>query len=308
MIDDITVIIRSSNERTEAACYAIIEKQVHFKNIFVLNEKPFYNAVIKGFKVGMEQQKKWTLTVDADLLLKSNAIEEMIRRAGSLKGDLFIYQGYVLDKLFGRCREGGPHLYATRHLDKALRILESQPDSLRPESYTYRIMAEQGYSYHVDTQIYGLHDYEQYNLDIIRKAFFHSKKHDKPKLVKEFLLHWLDNFRDDCDYKMAFLGLTYGLFYNGKLEVDAEFFEKISNKIASVHSIEEKDYLKSNQWNGTFVDRIINDHLKVQGLKGLKKKQLPKRTKPFLRFNLFSRVRRKIGSILSALGKKMSDY
>src|SRR6476619_2803834 len=100
MIDDVKVIIRSSGERTEAACKQIPAKQVRIENISVIHESPFSKAVEATFRLGTEADKKWTLAVDADILLTATAVQDIVKRAEKKSGKTFIYQGCVLDKLF----------------------------------------------------------------------------------------------------------------------------------------------------------------------------------------------------------------
>ena len=112
----VTVVIRSSNERTEAVCKYFAELQVPADSVFIIRERPFRKAVSENFKIGLSEGRKWTLALDADVLLRENAVTEMIDKAESLGDELFIYQGFVLDKLFRNTREGGPHLYQTKRI------------------------------------------------------------------------------------------------------------------------------------------------------------------------------------------------
>ena len=88
-------------------------------------------AVTKTFEIGLEKNKEWTLAIDADIILAENAIQNMIESASKLSDKLYIYQGYVIDKIFGTAREGGPHLYKTSHLIDALKALKRTKNNFR---------------------------------------------------------------------------------------------------------------------------------------------------------------------------------
>lgn len=96
--NNVTVIVRTADERTIDACLDSIKDQVEAHNIIVIKEKPFYKAVQKTFELGIKGEKKWTLAIDADLVLLPNAIHIMLDRAEQLDDQLYIYQGFILDK------------------------------------------------------------------------------------------------------------------------------------------------------------------------------------------------------------------
>ncbi|MDO5981659.1 hypothetical protein [Flavivirga spongiicola] len=239
MLDNVTVVIRSVGERTEKACYNAILKQVIKENIFIVNEQPFSEAVRRNFEIGVKQNLRWTLSVDADLILSNNAIKEMVDAFSKLENSYFIYQGWVYDKFFKDFRTGGPHLYRTSLLEKAIEFIPKEGTSLRPESSTYIAMKELGHGYFVDNKYYGLHDFEQNKQDIYRKFFLHAKKHRK--LLGKFLDSWKEDILKDEDYIFALKGLSDGLLYKGKIFIDVDFFKQKSNHFFSELSIKEKD-------------------------------------------------------------------
>jgi len=77
--DHVHVIIRSAGERTMHLCkQLIIEQGVSADNLSVVNEAPFSAALKKSFELGMERGLKWTLCIDADVLLRPGAVETML--------------------------------------------------------------------------------------------------------------------------------------------------------------------------------------------------------------------------------------
>ena len=256
MLDNVTVVIRSSGERTEQACYDSISQQVSEDNIFIVNKKPFSEAVRANFRIGIEHNKPWTLAVDADLVLTRGAIAQMIDKLKALGDDYYVYQGWVYDKFFKDFRTGGPHLYRTSLLHKGITFIPEEGKSLRPESHTYIAMKEFGYHYYVDNRYYGLHDYEQFKKDIYRKFFLHSKKHTS--YVTKFMESWKQDILLDEDYRIALKGLTDGLLYEGDVLIDIDFFEEKSKHLFGELAVNEKDELTDNNVFSDYFTEVEN--------------------------------------------------
>ena len=247
MSENVTVVIRSSGERTTDLCAHIAKRQVEEHNIFLIEEAPFHRAVRKTFELGISAGKQWTLALDADVLLSHDAIDKMVTRAEQLKSSVFVYQGYVLDYLWGQLREGGGHLYRTQILPTALRVLETQPDSLRPESDVYRALALQRFSTYVDSKVFGIHDYEQYRHDLFRKGFFYARKF-KASRSKQFIgpKHWIDHMASNSDFQVSFSGWVAGIQDASTTIVDRNYFEeKIQSYLRSEEFSERPALLES---------------------------------------------------------------
>lgn len=306
-IEDITVVIRSSNERTEKACLNLIAEQISKENIFLIHEKPFYKAVKKNFEIGIKQGKKWTLAVDADVLLTRQAIQSMIETASKLGDKLYIYQGYVLDNILVKYREGGPHLYQTKHLQQALSYLTTNQTVLRPESDTYNKMAAEGFIKYVDDKVYGIHDYEQYYKDIFRKAYFHGKKHSY--LAGSLVDKWSVLTIKNDDYRVALYGLFSGLISKKITKVNTNFFEQERRKYLSVLNFKEKEPLEE-EIDIYFPTTIIESFnlknkciLKTRQLPKIKQKEIIKEEKLFIR--LWKNPIYYLGRLIERVGVKI---
>ena len=175
MQNDITVVVRHTNERTLEYCYELLKLQVCSSNLFCINETPFSKAVKKTFEIGIDSDKEWTLAIDADILISDQCLNKIVSEAENLEDYFFEIQGRILDKLYGVPRSGGPHLYRTKFLKQAIKFIPKEGTSLRPESDTYESMSQLGYHYYFGKDIYGLHDYEQYYKDLYIKGFIHGK-------------------------------------------------------------------------------------------------------------------------------------
>ena len=120
MKNSILTVIRSLGERTTNLCLQLAASQVPEENIVVINEAPFSQAVRKTFECGIERGMPWTLALDADILLNYNSFDFLVRTAEEEDKNIFEVQGCILDKLFVSPRTGGPHLFRTMYLEKAL--------------------------------------------------------------------------------------------------------------------------------------------------------------------------------------------
>ena len=257
MVNDVTVIIRSAGERTINLCRRLSEYQIPSQNVFVIQERPFHKAVEVCFKLGIEEKRKWTLALDADILLESHAIENMVRKADSLGENLYIFQGTVLDKIYGEYRYGGPHLYQTRHLENALEILLNNPKSLRPESATYKKMSAKGYFFYNSNICFGIHEYDQFLADYFRKGFLHAKK--TPKTVLKRFLNRISEQNIDPEIQMALNGFSAGILYNKEVSVDINFFQDISTQYMTLFQIEEKKVIEDlNDFYPDYPDSILS--------------------------------------------------
>jgi hypothetical protein len=119
--DKVTIIIRSVGERTEKLCRELIlAKGVFAENVVVVREAPFSAVMRKSFETGIQLGLPWTFCVDADLLLRPGAVEKMLHLGDAQPENVCEIQGYILDKFYGRPRQGGVHLYRTAILPLVL--------------------------------------------------------------------------------------------------------------------------------------------------------------------------------------------
>lgn len=240
MIDNVTVVIRSSGERTVECCRILAEQQVNSECVFVIEERPFSQAVRKCYEIGIKENRPWTLALDADILIAPGAILAMVDAISNLGDDYFEYQGRILDKLFQAPRNGGPHLYRTSLLETALPLIPKEGTSLRPESHVFDAMQKLNYFRYNSLAIYGLHDYEQYNIDIFRKTFIHSQKHSY--LIEEICNCWSAFDKVDGDFRVALLGIEKGKNYKDVVYIDKQWLIEEMETTLVEFNIKEKAY------------------------------------------------------------------
>ena len=231
MFENLTIIIRSVDERTTAICKKLISDQgISDRKIFIVNEIPFSKAMKTSFQIGISEGVKWTYCVDADVLLKPGSIAEMLQYAEKQSASTCEIQGFVMDKFFGGPRQAGNHLYRTSLLPKVIKNIPEEGTNIRPERYTLGKMAEQGYPWKHVPCIVGLHDDYQYHFDIYRKAFVHGIKHlDRAELLLNI---WKQNAEKDDDFKIALRAFSDSIIYRGEAFINSnqaiyrENFEK----------------------------------------------------------------------------------
>ncbi len=254
--DDITLIIRSSQERTEKLCKKlIIDQGIPNSQVFMVQEVPFSIAMEKSFQIGIRENRKWTLCIDADVLLRPGSIGQMLKLAEKQPSFVCEIQGFMIDKFFGGPRQAGNHMYRTSLLHKVIECIPPEGQDIRPETYALRMMAERGHPLRTVPYILGLHDSQQYNYDIYRKSFVQAVKH--LARAELFITLWRNNLYNDHDFKVALRGFsdsicnTEPIFINSELKIFKKFFKQTG--------IREKEKLDPDEYTlETIEDIIIN--------------------------------------------------
>jgi hypothetical protein len=252
---DLIVVIRTVGERTFETCRNLVIQQIPENLVYIVSEQPFEATLRRCYEIGIASGAKWMMTLDADVLLRENAIQDFLTEAGKLPENYFQIEGLLHDKLTGLYRKVGHRMYRTKYLEKALECLPQPRETIRPE-YTALLRMEQlGYlSLEIGT-VFGIHDYEQYLNDIYRKAFVHAQKH--PEWIPRFIEQWKEKADEDDDCRIALRGLYDGLMFTGKATIDKRDF--IDNaKIALQNlNLSEKDQLTPGKADLNLVNSIL---------------------------------------------------
>ena len=228
-----TVVVRSVGEATERACVQLLEEVFGKENVFLVkNVTPFSKAVGKTFEIGLVQNKKWTLAIDADVLIFQDKVPLFIELANEhisqCDEKTFCLEGMLFDKFSDNYREVGLHLFQTRFLEKALEFVEEGTCELRPETFVKSNMSENGYRFYVTNLRLGIHDFFQYPASIVKKAILHCKKH---RHVKKMICLWRKNSDLDRDFYWAMKGVEISDASNSKnVIVDRVFMDELVKK------------------------------------------------------------------------------
>jgi hypothetical protein len=253
---DLTVIIRSVGERTEQLCQKLILEQgiPEDQVVLIRNISPSSAATLKSFEIGIERNLKWTLRVDADVLLRKGSIEHIVDVYENLPENVFALQGYVLDKFFGGPRKAGFYIYRTSLLPLAVSQIPTN-NVIRPDAETLNAMDQAGHPHAEVPYLVGLHDFEQYYRDSFRKCFVQAHKH----LYRSELLLTIfrEGMKKDPDFKVALDGFVAGLYYSDEVKINVN--QEIYQQSFSELRVEEKKALAINDWNLEKVETIISN-------------------------------------------------
>jgi hypothetical protein len=252
---NVSVVIRSADERTEHLCYKLIDEQgVSEGNIYSVKQRPFSKALRVGLEIGYETQTDWVYCIDADILLRPNAISEILEFGQFQDHSVCEIQGRVYDKFFGGPRPAGNHLYRRELIPEVIKRIPEEGINIRPEYHTLQAMKRDGYSWlDVDTCV-GLHDSEQFFKDVYRKCFVQAHKH--AHLAELFLETWRRQTSDDPDMRVALAGFSDGIKHAGEVHIDTRktYYEVALDRL----ELKEKDPIELSCWNGERIAKIID--------------------------------------------------
>jgi hypothetical protein len=152
----------------------------------------------------------------------------------------------------------GNHLYRTSLLNKARKVVPFDGRSLRPETYVIKEMAKEGYPWIQTEDVIGLHDYEQYYRDIVRKMFVRARKHARfmPVLAQFYRrMSSLDN-----DYGVGLWGMQVELDIDRQNLLDANAYAAWVEALLRQHNLEEKSPLDVASFSQGFVEKTLSCH------------------------------------------------
>jgi hypothetical protein len=232
-------VIRAAGERTRDICRQIVIKELNEKDVYMIECTPFEEALRESYRIGMNSDKKWMITIDADVLPRAGFLSEIDAITKHLPDKIFTFKAMIFDKLFLTHRMAGFRVYRNKFLHTAMGYIPANGEVIRPESYTIRKMEEAGYKTKVFEYVAGVHDYEQYYKDIYRKAYFHAAKHTGH--IAESFTTWREKSEHDPDYRVALKGAVDGLLAADQPKPDIRYFETISDNAVRELGLVEKD-------------------------------------------------------------------
>lgn len=254
--ENVTVIIRSAGERTESLCKKLLMEQgVEERQLFVIREVPFSESMRVSFRTGIEQKRPWTYCVDADVLLRPNAVTSMVEIAEEQKRNVCEIQGYILDKFFGGPRPGGVHLYRTSLLPQALQLIPDEGENIRPEFHTLNRMKQQRYPWLKVPFLVGTHDDEQYYFDIYRKGFVHGVKHLNHASL--FVENWKHGMTSDKDFEVALNAFSDSIKYRGDTYIDRD--QDLYREMFENSGFKEKAELNISNFDSSWLEKRVRD-------------------------------------------------
>jgi hypothetical protein len=258
-LDNVTIVIRSVGERTETLCKQLILQQgVPEDHVFTIHEQPFSRAMKVGYQLGVDQNRTWTYCVDADVLLRDGAVHDMIAQISKMPANTLGISGELLDKLLGKRRTVGNHLFQTKFLSRMIEnILPYEKEDIRPESSIIKKLMSTGLTFKKNVDLIGLHDFEQHYHDIARKAFTHSRKHIQH--MDEFVSYWLTASQNDMDFKAALFGLSKGIIQDDEVKINVDIFGDLYSEVDLRFEKKNEDVMSFEIKSGKDVVNVIND-------------------------------------------------
>lgn len=259
-MDDLVVVIRSVEERTEQACIDIVRSQVGPDSpVHLVRNKPFAEAHVESMHLAMQSGTRWALFLDADVLLRQDAIPLMLREAEAIAEPFYMLNFRILDRGFGGPAYG-VHLYSTKYLETALRYADSAREAQRPETFLCVEMARHAAIPSLrSTQLVGLHGYEQYYTDSYRTTFVRAVKFARH--TEYFLRLYRAHYQDDPEFRIMLWSVLDGLVYRAAHSVaplQKDFYHADSEFALTLFDLCEKTPFNPE---GFTVERIIEAHV-----------------------------------------------
>ncbi len=251
---DLTIVIRGVGERTEAVCKKLLTEELSANNIHLIHEAPFSTALKKSYEIGLNESRKWTMVIDADVLIRPGIVTDLYHRVESSRSSIFVVQSEMLDKFFAGVRVGGIKVYRTKLLKRAIKLVA---DEVRPEATVIKNMHARGFYVHISDLVCGLHDFEQYYSDIFRKGFTHGIKH--AKLIDIMMPYWLRVAKKDKDFEVLIAGYQLGSQHAGKLKLDKDETEDMFRSYMQKTKLKEKPKLAASSFSTAEVGSMVDN-------------------------------------------------
>lgn len=263
MIDDVFVVVRSVGERTEDACIRIAESQLSDSSqLAIVKGIPFGEAHMESIRLALDSQAQWALFLDADIMLKDNAVETMLAEAMEIAEPFFQLNFRILDRGFGG-ESYGIHFYSTKYFEQALKYKDVALISQRPEFIVCReIAVNEGVPSITSNTTVALHGYQQYYADLYRTTFVRSIKYSR-HLDYMFRLYrdgYLSVESDDLDERFMFWGLVDGMIHGNKHDLaplNRDFYLDNIKDIFSILDVQEKGELMMEEG---YVESVFGNH------------------------------------------------
>ncbi len=255
IFDNTAIIIRSCEERTEGLCEHAVKQQGFNEIHFIKNVAPFSKALKKGYELAIEINKPYSIFIDADVIVTPHSLTGMVYAFDTLPESTFFMNPLVWDYMFNEINQGGPHLFRTKHLKKAVDIIVSEKFTMRPEASTANKMHQNGYHIVPYNMVAGVHNSEQFNRDIFRQM--QNKYFREPKKREERLEYWSKPIPDFEIAKLAFEDSKT----HKELSLD---YKEMAERFAKLN-INEKPALESENY-GSIYDTLMNEFAEASNI------------------------------------------
>jgi hypothetical protein len=209
-VEDVCLVVRAAGERTEELCINLLQTQAPALAVKVVRERPFARALHRSIEHAVETRARWTLFVDADVLVGEHALAQIGAELRSAPADFYMMNFLVLDRGFCGPAYAGIHAFQTHLFSKALQFIDLAYKDQRPETRLCKEMAGLGHPTMLSKSLVALHDYEQYFGDLYRKMFVRAVKYRTQieYMTETFREHYFEH----DDFRAMMWGLIDGVF------------------------------------------------------------------------------------------------
>lgn len=255
---DVFIVIRSVQERTTQICEELVRQQANNQNqVICIHETPFAEAHLKSMELAIKRGAKWSVLLDADVLLRSNALDLMIQEAEK-RGEFYMLNFGILDRGF-MGPSYGVHFYPTHILSRAMQFADVARQAQKPETRICKEMVRLGVPTLVSQQVVALHGYEQYYADLYRTTFVRAVKFKYGEHLDYMLSAYRQNYHDDECRLMLLAAIDGHLFSkNNKIApLEPTFYKEQAEKALKDVGLVEKTEIEFPNIN---VDKIIETH------------------------------------------------
>ena len=259
------VIVRSTGERTEKKCIENLEKIFKKENIYLIkNVTPLAKVTEQTYALGLAKKKKWILSVDSDVFLFKDKIFLLIKKANRLikkNNKAFCFYGLVFDKISQTERMAGTYLIYSENLKYKKEYYEQCLYAMRSETCIRDKIENTGYFKYKIKIVVGIHDFFQYNKDIVKKCILHTKKHYWK--IDKWHKMWKEKSKEDSDFIWALKGYE---IYNSLKDKNIYPDANLMNELIKGYNIPEKsDEITDeeiqeaiNEYNTQKIDKLEN--------------------------------------------------
>src|SRR5690554_2297509 len=115
-IQSFTFIIRASGESTVKNLKTQLSRQIsRGDKLFLLDEKvPFEDKLRLGYELAIKTDKAFSVFIDGDILLRSNAVKRLRKITEKLEESDFGFGLKLWDRFYNEPKFRGLHVYNTR--------------------------------------------------------------------------------------------------------------------------------------------------------------------------------------------------
>lgn len=233
------VIVRSAGERTRDVALHLIKAQLPTDAVAMIVEgRPFEATLRQSMSEGVRLGAEWTVMIDADVLLMPGAIEALRRRAAVAPARVCMLQGRVFDMITANYRIAGNRVYRTSRLPILMSLIPPAGSAIRPESAMLAAAAARGLASRFVPDIVGLHDFEQFYVDLYRKAFVHARKHRD--WLPELMIRFRRASASSPEAAVMLRAIEDSVGWAGAVSIDAGMYEQLSASALKDLGIEER--------------------------------------------------------------------